>query len=247
VSGVNYVTYIAPANLTNLLHPQGAHSQAHGSTSNPVAIIDESHPGTLELEEQQGAMFPISCWALEFLISPTSTNELLRHRGTLYTMGPLIGEGTFGEVFKANIRGSIVAAKRLRPAEDERDPREALLETYVMERCINVPCIVQFLDLFWKDSADGGNVFIVMELWGTDVASYMQLNNNYMAPAGIRSIVRDTLSAIQYLNLTIQMAHTDIKPANVLVVTDNDMVPTVRSKVTDFASCHQVIPYPRQC
>ena len=90
----------------------------------------------------------------------------------------------------------------------------------MLESCIGVPFIVQLLDVFTKREK-GCYIYLVTELCGYDMVAYMTQHGE-LAPAEIRCVVRTLFHGLLYLHDVLQMAHADVKPANVLVDTSGD-------------------------
>ena len=92
--------------------------------------------------------------------------QVLVNRGSPYTIGASLGEGTFGKVFQAEREGDQAAVKMLKAHQPkssfEELRQDALREAYVLDRCQGHPNTVQLLDAFLAKDA----WHLVFELWG---------------------------------------------------------------------------------
>ena len=140
-----------------------------------------------------------------------------------YVVDKMLGEGSFGVVYKVKDRaGKVWAIKLLRLWDVPSSIREPLISRFEMEyktSCISSRNLVHSVDSgFYK-----GNPFIVMEFCdGGDLAQYIGKQNIPLV-----RIARDVLSGLHDLHINGKV-HRDLKPENVLFKSDGTAV------LTDF-------------
>jgi hypothetical protein len=180
----------------------------------PETAPDAGHAASSTDARPGPHFFPIACWSL-LLMGDHSLLKGTRWRTT--KLRHALGHGTFGTVFSVEEGSGRFAVKRLRAPFG--DSMEAVTEVYALERCLGVPSIIQIFDVFLHGAPP--HVHIVLELWGTDLHEELRLQQALgltgLAPADIRRVVEDTLKGLYFLHTTLKMAHTDVKPANILV------------------------------
>jgi serine/threonine protein kinase len=144
---------------------------------------------------------------------------------TTYENKVLIGDGSFGEVFKASLKknGQIVAVKIINIQCDSE------LESFQTEISILLSCdhpnIVKLYDsYYWKNS-----LYLIMEYCdgGAVDSIYTELNSS-LDEKQIQACVYQCLKALDYLHNSVNVFHRDIKAGNILL-TKNGQV-----KLADF-------------
>ena len=140
-----------------------------------------------------------------------------------YVVGKVLGEGSFGVVYKVkDLDGRLWAMKLLRLWDVPSTIRQPLVSRFEMEyktSCISSRNLVHSSDYgFFK-----GNPFIVMEFCdGGDLSKFVGDRN-----APLSKIARDVLTGLNDLHVNGKV-HRDLKPENVLFKGDGTAV------LTDF-------------
>lgn len=143
--------------------------------------------------------------------------------GMKYIVEKVLGEGSFGVVYKVkDYGGNVWALKLLRLWDVPSTIRRPLMSRFEMEyktSCIRSRNLVHSVDAgFYK-----GNPFIVMEFCdGGDLAKFV---GNSQAP--LSRIANDVLNGLHDLHINGKV-HRDLKPENVLFKSDGTAV------LTDF-------------
>ena len=146
-----------------------------------------------------------------------------------------IAAGAFGEVFKAEYRGEMVAVKRLARARlADKNMLENFTEEGALLASLHHRNIIGLLGGCW--SVENASVCLVMEL--CEAGSLQGFVEDDTAPfpwATMRvPVARDVARAMTYLHsLTPLVLHRDIKPANVLLAHDPKTRRSV-GKLCDF-------------
>lgn len=147
----------------------------------------------------------------------------------------LIGEGSFGAVYKANHKptGAIVAVKVIpngnmaRASEDEK----IMSEIDILSRC-DSPYIVGYFECFIKPAAHSkpGEMWIVMEFCeGGSMTDLIEASAGYTIPEDcVRAVCASIVLGLEYLHGVANVCHRDIKCGNVLLTEDGHV------KLADF-------------
>ena len=125
-----------------------------------------------------------------------------------------VGEGGYGEVFKAKIRptGQICAVKKLlRNHEKEGFPITSIREIKLL-REINSPNVVNVLDIY--TSSDTENVFVLFEYMEHDLDGLM--HSTQLPLHHVKCYIKQMLEGLQCLH-SKRMMHRDLKPSNILL------------------------------
>lgn len=131
--------------------------------------------------------------------------------GNRYVIEKVLGEGTFGKVYRVlDPKGITYALKLLHLWDITPDLRKPLIERFEMEfktGQINSPYLVQSIDFGYV----GGNPYIVMEFCpGGDLTSYIGTSEKEVA-----KICQQILFGLHALH-NQDKVHRDLKPENVL-------------------------------
>ncbi|GLH15192.1 Serine/threonine-protein kinase fused [Gryllus bimaculatus] len=130
-----------------------------------------------------------------------------------YEILGLIGEGSFGRVFKAKIRSNdrIVALKVITKKGRSDKELRGLRQECEIQRHLNHPNIIHMLDSFETEN----QIVVVTEF--ADKELYEILGTEcYLPEEQVRKIACDLVSALYYLH-SHRVLHRDLKPQNILM------------------------------
>ena len=159
--------------------------------------------------------------------------------GSAYIIESMIGEGTYGVVFKAKSRQTEahVAIKKLRlDGHTEGVPATAIREITLLQDLNNHPNIVRLLQVI----SEKHRLYLIFELMLEDLRVYTQkkakmpraLNQKtVLAIPVVKQCTRQMLSALWSCHKH-RIVHRDLKPGNVLI--DEDAAGNVTVKLADF-------------
>eukprot|EP01029_Cantina_marsupialis_P014089 TRINITY_DN311_c2_g1_i2.p1 TRINITY_DN311_c2_g1~~TRINITY_DN311_c2_g1_i2.p1 ORF type:complete len:461 (+),score=134.32 TRINITY_DN311_c2_g1_i2:1177-2559(+) len=147
---------------------------------------------------------------------------------TLYTILELLGEGSYGEVYKALEKGSgRMVAVKIVPVESELD--DLMREIEILQKCQS-DYIVSYVGCYLKDQ----NLWIVMEYCGGGSASdLMSICDLTLNENQISYLCASILLGLLYLHKNHNI-HRDVKAGNVLLTHDG------RGKLADFGVSAQL-------
>lgn len=141
----------------------------------------------------------------------------------------ILGEGSFGKVFKARVRatGELVAVKHIdKSAMDRFEMQLQLTEIELLKVIGSHPHIIKLLDVLEDDK----HFFVVLEyLDGRDLFEFM--NRNFMNELKAKRIIYSVLRAVKYLH-AYGIVHRDIKLENVVMSSRDNH--TAVPKLIDF-------------
>lgn len=141
----------------------------------------------------------------------------------LFEVTECLGEGSYGEVFKAinKKKGEKVAIKMMHIPD--LDLRQSLKEIAILKACQS-PYIISYEGAYYSDS----KLWMVMEFCEAGSAvDIIHTTNRVFTELEIASILEPVLKGISYLHKN-KMIHRDIKGANILI----DIAGNV--KIADF-------------
>jgi serine/threonine protein kinase len=145
----------------------------------------------------------------------------------------LLGEGSFGAVYKAqhHATGAVVAVKIIANASSSASEEEKIKgEIDILSRC-DSPYIVGYCECFIKPpTKKPGEMWIVMEYCeGGSMSDLLEANAGYLLPEDcIRAVCASIVLGLEYLHGVANVCHRDIKCGNVLLTTDGHV------KLADF-------------
>lgn len=132
-----------------------------------------------------------------------------------YTKTEKVGEGTFGEVFKAIDKrtGLQVAIKRTKLShEDEGVPSTAIREISLLKDLAGHPNIVELKDVI----NEPGELNLIFEWVDRDLKKYMDKTEGPLAPMLVKSYMYQMLRGLDACH-RCGIMHRDLKPQNILV------------------------------
>ncbi|KAJ0409886.1 hypothetical protein P43SY_005780 [Pythium insidiosum] len=133
-----------------------------------------------------------------------------------YDVIATVGNGAFGEVFKARhvVSGDVVAIKKLRVRDDGelRVLPAPLFQEIEALRQLQHTNIVHLHDVF----VDGSHVALVMEFLETDLFTILRRRKMPFSDPEIRGLMRMLLQGVAYCHRR-HILHRDLKPGNLLL------------------------------
>jgi len=133
-----------------------------------------------------------------------------------YEITEKIGEGTYGEVYKAKDRttGATIALKKIRllDAEEEGVPSTTLREISLLKELSHYPHIVRLMDVIHKNF----KLYLVFEFLEQDLHMYINSTKEMIAPELVKSYLFQLLSGVAYCHAH-RIFHRDLKPQNLLI------------------------------
>ena len=106
--------------------------------------------------------------------------------------------------------------------------------------CLGVPALIQIVDVFMKEGSGRHSLYIVTEMWGQDLWALLNVRRK-LEPAEVRQACKSILQGLLHLHVSLGIAHTDVKPANIQVRTDvSNKAPGLECKLADLGSAVQV-------
>ncbi|CAL6046233.1 Kinase [Hexamita inflata] len=137
-----------------------------------------------------------------------------------------LGEGTYGEVYKATdtVTGEVVAVKRIRlEHEEEGVPGTAIREISLLkelqhEYIVGLKAVVH----------QNHRLHLIFEYCELDLKKFM--DKNQIPPTIVKELFRQLLVGVDFCHCH-RVLHRDLKPQNILIKLDNN-IPI--SKIADF-------------
>ncbi|KAL9937354.1 hypothetical protein V8E36_003763 [Tilletia maclaganii] len=136
-----------------------------------------------------------------------------------------VGEGTYGQVFKAKGErtGALVALKKIRmEAEKDGFPITAMREIKILQALYH-PNIVRLLEMI----VTKGSYYMVFEYMEHDLNGVLSQPSIDFTPAHLKSLAQQLLSGLEYLHRK-SVLHRDLKGSNLLLNNAGQL------KVADF-------------
>jgi len=187
-----------------------------------IGLADEAELKTDEQSKSEERLFhdytyrtPIAQWSC--------------NKADLYERVDQVGEGTFGKVYKARIKGpgkhnldiksEFVALKKiLMENEKEGFPLTAIREIMILKR-LNHKNIINLLEIVTSKPSEKnkfrGNVYLVFEYMEHDLSGLISRKYDFSLQV-IKGIIKQILLGLDYLHEN-NIIHRDIKGANILL------------------------------
>jgi len=156
-----------------------------------------------------------------------------------YDMKPtiILGEGTYGKVFKARslTTGLAVAMKYMKlGAGDEGVPSTAIREVAILKG-LDHQHIVRLLDVFCSTS----KLVLVFECLESDLTKFMRANSGSLSPPVIKDFSLQLTRGIEFCH-SRRVIHRDLKPQNLLISSAHLL------KIADFGLARAfILPIPQ--
>lgn len=141
-----------------------------------------------------------------------------------YEVIGLLGEGSFGRVYKANQIASskVVALKVITKRGRSTKEIKGLRQECEIQSNLHHPNIIQMLDSFETEN----EIVVITEFAHRELTDILS-KEGYLSETRVQSIVWDLVSALYYLH-SHRVLHRDLKPQNILLDLKN------KAKLCDF-------------
>mmetsp|Transcript_17087 Transcript_17087/g.25035 ORF Transcript_17087/g.25035 Transcript_17087/m.25035 type:complete len:685 (-) Transcript_17087:382-2436(-) len=168
---------------------------------------------------------------------PASSTPSTTDRSGELEILALLGEGSFGHVYKARHKCSAIVAVKVIPnaTRDSEETEKIMQEIDILAKC-DSPFIVGYYECFLKAPAnrlDASEMWIVMEFCeGGSMSDLIEAGGyglGYVMPEDcIRAVCASIVLGLEYLHGVANVCHRDIKCGNVLITVDGHV------KLADF-------------
>jgi len=155
--------------------------------------------------------------SLSYIVRTTQSLLKMSKPTVTYSMEEKLGEGSFGEVWKAFTPSGASYSKRKHPIVEmlvlEDPDEEAMIEFQLLKK-LDHPYIVKYLDSFVRANGTCANLCIIMEY--CDGGSFTKMIKTFSRKEfNIWRILRHVAKALAYLHKG-NILHRDLKPDNLL-------------------------------
>ena len=140
----------------------------------------------------------------------------------------MLGEGTYGQVFKAidEETQDIVAIKKVRLDDDEEGiPSTSLREISILKE-IQHPNIVKLQQIIYKPIKK--QLYLVFEYMPFDLKKFIKNLNKPLTDKEMKNYMKQLLEGVLHLH-TRRIIHRDLKPQNILINPQQEQL-----KIADF-------------
>lgn len=132
-----------------------------------------------------------------------------------YTLLAKIGEGAYSKVYEAIPGNKVVAIKQF----GKSDLEAGLVEHKILSRCTH-PQIIQCLGMEQTETTCN----LILQHYPRDLRKYLLCVGRIQNEKLVQSYFWQILSGLAYLHETQRLIHTDIKPANMLINSEGNLV-----------------------
>jgi serine/threonine-protein kinase len=146
-----------------------------------------------------------------------------------YSLGPLLGQGRFGQTYEATKDGRRVALKLIREEAVQQgfDQERFGREVRALQNAAG-PNVVQFIEAGNTIVGNENRYFVVLEyLEGHDLARAFSAAGNNFDESTLKSILTQVVSGLEIIHER-NIVHRDLKPANVFLTKSGEV------KLLDF-------------
>jgi len=154
----------------------------------------------------------------------------------------LVGEGSFGKVYRAKWKGNVVAVKTFKLAGYSENVAKDVIKEASIQSNMKNPYVVMLYGVIIDEHIAIVTEFF--ELGGLDVlitrANTTPAVANIMTPLLRARYASDIAMGMAYLAAS-NIVHRDLKPGNILVASTNPMSDSACCKLTDFGTARTVI------
>ena len=143
----------------------------------------------------------------------------------IYTLGPKLGEGSYGCVFEARSKTGVCALKRMSMnSQSESAPKKALREVGILQRLAH-PNIIRLQRAFFANKDQACTVlYLAFDHAGIDLRKYLAgQNGSQPEPSALEKtawdLTRQLCRGVAFLH-SVSVIHRDLKPENLMVSTN---------------------------
>ncbi|KAF9050774.1 kinase-like protein [Hymenopellis radicata] len=210
----------------------------HNFSANGIMVGNEMMPSgtTRHLENGSQILFGDYTHPYKFIFR-LLTQDKLGDFFEQYDLIKLLGQGTFGTVYKALSRrtGRCHAIKQLRGSFTTNKDRQMAATEIEILTTLDHPYIIKFEEAFYSP-----NIYIVLEYAGQgDLLGYLFKNSKVVDEPMAQHMAYQLCSALEYMHKR-GIVHRDLKPENVLVTSTHPEMFKVAdfglSRITDVTS-----------
>eukprot|EP00891_Asterochloris_glomerata_P005265 jgi/Astpho2/5265/fgenesh1_pm.00074_%23_26_t len=142
-----------------------------------------------------------------------------------YIKGEVLGEGTFGVVFKATHKetGQVVAIKKIRLGKASEGVNVTALREIKLLKELTCPNVVQLVDVFQHKQ----NLSLVFEYMETDLEIVIKDKSVNLSPPDVKAYLQMLLRGLGFCH-SRWVLHRDVKPNNFLIAATGEL------KLADF-------------
>ncbi|CAD5221464.1 unnamed protein product [Bursaphelenchus xylophilus] len=148
-----------------------------------------------------------------------------------YDFHELIGEGTYGSVYRATHKRSkkSFAVKVMKLFEDDEGIPSAALREVALLKVLNHPNVMRLEEV----QHDQESLFIVVEQCDIDLKKYFDTLEEPLSLTIVKDLTKQVLSGLLHCHLK-QVLHRDLKPQNLLLNLNNMQVVTLWYRPPDI-------------
>jgi len=151
--------------------------------------------------------------------------------------GIVLGEGTYGKVYKArdSQKGDFVALKVMKlDSQEEGVPSTAIREVALLKE-LNHVNVVKLRDVFCRP----GKLVLVFDFLENDLKKHMKAHNGRLTSGTVKTFLYQLFCGIEFCHAN-RIIHRDLKPQNLLVDA------TLRLQIADFGLARAfIVPVPK--
>jgi len=154
-----------------------------------------------------------------------------------FTKDGLLGEGTYGKVFKArSVRsGEFVAMKQMKLTDQKEGVPSTAIREIALLKELSHPNVVRLQDVFCKPD----KLVLVFEFLDNDLKKYMKAQGGKLTPSCIKNLSYQLFLGTEFCHAN-RIIHRDFKPQNLLI--DQQL----RLKIADFGLARAfLLPMPK--
>ncbi|EPS37726.1 hypothetical protein H072_8586 [Dactylellina haptotyla CBS 200.50] len=205
----------------------GLMRRALGTSSNSVPVAPRKHAGATSTPNRET---PQPKPAKRELPTP----RVIISRKTPFHRIGLVGEGTYGQVYKAEnwMTKQLVALKRVRmSSEKDGFPITAAREIKILQRLTNGKDndkIIHLLD----NMVEQNGFYMIFEYMDHDLTGVLNHPTFRLTPANIKDLAFQFFSGLKHIH-HCGILHRDIKSSNILINSDGQL------KIADFGLARQ--------